>query len=57
MPSQKARLTGTTYSHRLMHEPEEESAHVLVVADNTEGLARACHCETKADRTTVILEK
>jgi hypothetical protein len=42
MPSQKARLTGTTYSHRLMHEPEEESAHVLVVADNTEGLARAC---------------
>src|SRR5262249_47401825 len=31
-----------TYSHRLMHKPEEERAHVLVIADDPEGLARAC---------------
>lgn len=32
-----------------MHEREEESAHVLVVADNTKGLARAC-CGTGSTR-------
>src|SRR5262249_5868864 len=28
--------------HRLVHQLVEESTHVLVVADDTEGLARAC---------------
>src|SRR5262249_2034632 len=31
----------TTYGHRLVHQPEEESTHVRVVADNTKWLARA----------------
>src|SRR5262249_5032082 len=31
----------TTNGHRLVHQPEEESTHVRVVADNTERLARA----------------
>src|SRR5262249_31413118 len=31
----------TTNRHRLVHQPEEESTHVRVVADNTERLARA----------------
>src|SRR5215472_11768156 len=32
----------TTYSNRLLHQLVKESTHVLVVADDTDGLARAC---------------